>query len=141
MNWILCAHKLLWPINLMLWIVREMFKNESVSKISNFKKGVWFIVKWEGQPNELDITVITLTLTWKKYFFLAFLEGGRFASEVDHCHCPSFCKVSVETNEKHRNESKNQLGLALTKNKLMAYSLKNIGHIPNQKKFQSSNKY
>ena len=59
------------------------------------------------EPNKLDTRVITLTLTWKTYFFRAFLEGGRFISEDDQDHCPSLCKISAQKDKKHRNESKN----------------------------------
>ena len=44
----------------------------------------------------------------KKYFFLAFLEGGCFISKVYQGHCASLCKVSAETDKYNRNESKNR---------------------------------
>ena len=36
------------------------------------------------------------------------MEGGRFISEVDQGHCPLVCKVSVQMNQKHKNEIKNR---------------------------------
>ena len=57
---------------------------------------------------KLDISDIANTLPQKKHFFLAFLERGHFITKVNHGHCASLCKVSVQTDKYYRNESKNR---------------------------------
>ena len=55
---------------------------------------------------KIAISVIAFTSPWKKYFFLAFLEGGCFISKVYQGHCDTLCKVSTKMDKYNRNESK-----------------------------------
>ena len=46
---------------------------------------------------KLDISDIAYPLPEKKYFFLAFLEGGHFLTKVNQGHFDSLCTVSAQT--------------------------------------------
>ncbi len=48
---------------------------------------------------KLGFSDIAYTSPWKKYFFLAFLEGGHFITKVNQGHFASLCKVSAQTDK------------------------------------------
>ena len=58
---------------------------------------MWFK---NAMKQKLDITVIGFTSTWKKYLFLAFLEGACFIFKVKGGDFASLCEVSAQTDKK-----------------------------------------